>query len=102
MKWLLAASAVSLVAFDASAASRYDITNMTCPKVQSLVDAEGEVILTYASRTNFLGMLRYDRYVASQRFCATGEVVRRTGVPTTDAKYCQVRKCVQSDIFVSD
>ena len=100
MRQLLAAAAVSLIASDALAISRHDITNMACAAVQALIQTEGEVILSYRS-TGILGLPIYDRYVKSRQYCASEEVIRRTGLPTADAKYCQVSKCVQSDIFIS-
>ena len=99
LKQLLAAVAVSLIASDALAISRHDITNMVCASVQALIETEGEVILTY--RRGILGLPIYDRFVKSRQYCGSNEVIRRTGLATTDAKYCQVSKCVESEIFIS-
>lgn len=98
MKKYLVAAAISLVASNAFAVSRYEITNVTCETVQALIRAEGAVILAYRS-TGILGLPIYDRYVLSQQFCYAGEVARGAGVPTADKKYCPVRKCVESEIF---
>ena len=100
MKRLLVAAAFSLLAFEAQALTRYDIDNMTCAQVQALVTADGSAILRYRSTRNF-SLPLYDTYVSSQRSCNNDAVALRTGVPTTDKKYCPVYKCVESNIFVS-
>jgi hypothetical protein len=100
MKRLMLAAAISLSASSAFAVSRYDITNLTCESVQALIQTEGTVILSYRS-TGILGLPIYDRYVRDQQHCDFGEVARGAGVPTTDKKYCPVRKCVASEIFRS-
>lgn len=99
-KSLLLAAGLSIVAADAFAASRYDITNMTCSEVQAILQKEGEAILRYGS-SRLLGLPIYDRYVSGQKFCEVGEVAAQTGVPTSDKKYCVVHKCESSSIFVA-
>ncbi|MBU0583363.1 MAG: hypothetical protein KKB66_12685 [Alphaproteobacteria bacterium] len=100
-RWGLAAVAtLQLVAGDAFAATRYDITNMACPEVQALVEREGAVILSYRS-SSILGLPIYDLYVKNRQYCDSSQVIRRAGVPTTDKKYCPVKKCVESQIFVA-
>ena len=100
MKLVSVVALLSLVASDASAASRYDISTMTCAQVQALIERDGAAILRYPSK-RILSLPIYDRYVKGQKFCETGEVASGTGVPTTDQKYCPVTKCVASDIFVA-
>jgi hypothetical protein len=98
MKKYLIAAAISLVASDALAVTRFEITNVTCETVQALIRTEGAVILVYRS-SGILGLPIYDRYVQGQQYCNSGEVVRGAGVPTVDMKYCPVKKCVESRIF---
>ena len=98
MKKYLIAAAISLVASDALAVTRFEITNVTCETVQALIRTEGAVILVYRS-SGILGLPIYDRYVLGQQNCNSGEVVRGAGVPTVDMKYCPVKKCVESEIF---
>ncbi|MEW9805810.1 hypothetical protein [Mesorhizobium marinum] len=98
MKRLTLAAVIALSASDAFAVSRYDITNLTCESVQALIRTEGSAILAYRS-SGILGLPIYDRYVRDQQFCDFGEVARGAGVPTTDKKYCPVKKCVASEIF---
>ena len=95
------AAALLLLASDAFAISRYDPTGMACADVQETIRREGAVILRYAS-SSILGLPLYDRYVKDRSLCAPGEVVRTTGVPAADQRYCSVKKCVQSDIFTAN
>jgi hypothetical protein len=81
------------------AISRYDPTEIPCASVQEIVSREGEVILRYGS-SSILGLPVFDRYVADRAWCGPGEVARTAGVPSADQKYCPVKKCVESDIFV--
>jgi hypothetical protein len=100
MRRLLLAAAFSLVAFQASALTRYDIDDMTCAEIQALVKTDGSASLRYHSTRNF-SLPLYDTYVSGQQSCDNSEVALRTGVPSTDKKYCPVYKCVQSNTFVA-
>ncbi len=99
VKSLLAALLMSSVATAATAASRHDVSKMTCDEVQAILAQEGVATLRYPSG-GILGLFLYDRYVRDQSFCTNGSVAQSAGVPTADKKYCRVRKCVVSDIFV--
>jgi hypothetical protein len=101
MRRMTIAAALSLLASDAMAISRYDPTEMACASLQAIILTEGAVILRYAS-SSVLGLPVYDRFVRSRDFCSSGEVIRSAGVPTADSKYCPVKKCVESDIFVDN
>ena len=87
---------VLLAASDAWAITRHDITGMSCAKVQSIVQAEGAVILRYRSPGS--GMTLYDRYVRDNSFCSSGEISVRASVPTPDRPYCPVKKCITYSI----
>jgi hypothetical protein len=100
MKRMLLAVVLSLVASDALAISRYDIENMTCAAVQAVLEADGEAILRYPSKS-LLSLPIYDRFVSSKKYCAVDEVLKRTGVPTADKDYCPVHKCAESRLFVA-
>jgi hypothetical protein len=100
MRNLALAIGFLLIASDALAASRHNITNMSCAEVQAILQQEGEAVLQYGSR-RLLGLPLYDRYVRGQSFCESGEVAARTGVPTADRKYCPVYRCVESSIFIA-
>jgi hypothetical protein len=100
MKRLLVAAAFCLAAFEASALERYDIDNMTCAQIQAIVAADGKATLRYRSKRSF-SLPLYDTYVSGQKACQNSEVALRSGVPSTDRKYCPVYRCVESSIFVA-
>jgi hypothetical protein len=83
-----------LAAADASAISRYEISNMSCAKVQSLVRSEGAVILRYRSARD-PSLPLYERYVLDGRYCGPAQVATRVGVPTADTDYCPVHRCFE-------
>lgn len=91
-KTFFAALALSLVAFDAQAISRYEIAGMSCGRVQETVRAEGAVILRYPSPRN-PSLTLYDRYVAHGGFCQIDEEAAAAFVPTADTPGCRVLKC---------
>jgi hypothetical protein len=88
---LLAAAA------DASAISRHDIDGMSCAKVKGIIQSEGAAILRYHSQHN-PALTLFDRYVKDGRYCQSGEVATRAGVPTADSNYCPLRNCIQNEI----
>ena len=90
MRKLLLAGVLVFSALPAMADPAYTITNMSCSKVQSTVQANGSVILRWRSKS---GMPLYGRYVSDRRFCWSGEVITFSSVPAAD-KSCNVKKCV--------
>lgn len=101
MKLPLAGAAfLSLIASDAFAVTRYDVTKMTCAEVQAQIDRDGAAILSYRSY-RVIGLPIYDRFAKNQQFCPVGTVAAPAGVPTSDTKYCPVMKCFSSDRFVA-
>lgn len=91
MRTILLAVALTMLAADAQAISRYQSTSMSCAQAQGVVEGEGAVILRWKSPTS--GVLRYDRFVRDDGFCATGEEASLTTVPTADARSCPVYNC---------
>lgn len=81
-----------LLATDAFAITRHDITNMSCANVQATVKAEGASILRYRSKTS--GQMLFDRYVRDSSFCAPGDISTAASVPAADRAYCPVKKCI--------
>lgn len=94
MKTRLAVTAFAtalMLAGSAMAGSRPDSRTMSCGQVQSLIAAQGSVVLT-------TGQYTYDRYVQDRFQCFTSaEVAVRTYVPTTDDKTCLVYHCKTVD-----
>ncbi|BCH22296.1 hypothetical protein MesoLjLc_20400 [Mesorhizobium sp. L-8-10] len=91
---------LSFTVFDAAAASRYDVTQMTCAQVQARIAADGLAILSYRS-SRVLGLPIYDHYASGQQYCPDGSVLSPAGVPTSDMKYCPVKRCFSSSRFVA-
>ena len=98
MKALGIAFLLALVAADALAISRHDISNMSCEQTQALVRREGAVILRFRSPRNQSAML-YDRFVSDDRFCGNSEQTTRASASASDNAYCPLRKCVEIEIF---
>lgn len=94
------AAFLSLIASDALAVSRYDITQMSCAEVQARIEREGTAVLSYRS-WRVIGLPIYDRFALSQQFCPEGTIAAPAGVPTADQKYCPVLKCFSSSRFVA-
>lgn len=91
---------LSFTVSDAVAASRYDVSQMTCAQVQARIAADGLAVLTYPS-SRILGLPIYDNYASAQQNCPNGTVLSFAGVPTSDMKYCPVKKCFPSSRFVA-
>lgn len=73
--------------------NRYDIQDMTCNQVQSILHQQGAAILRYPS-PNGNGRTLYDRYVDSPAICFAqgGHAIRRE-VPTKDTRACPTLSC---------
>jgi hypothetical protein len=95
MKRVALAVSLLLVAGEASAISRYDVDNMSCSKVKTILKSEGAAILRYRSKRS--GAMLYDRYVQSRSACYGNETTEYASVPTADGS-CSVRRCVQIDV----
>ncbi len=98
MKVIVTACLILVVAGQASAISRRDISGMTCSQAQALVRSEGAVILRYLSPRNTDAVL-YDRYVSDDRYCGGSEQTTRATASTADNVYCPLRRCVEIEIF---
>lgn len=88
---------LALVPFEASAIVRYMVQDMTCVDVQESVKRDGVAILYRKAGT--AGVPLYDRYVANQSFCPTGQDTIKESVPTADTQSCRVSKCVDENRF---
>ncbi|MDW6025433.1 hypothetical protein SAZ10_27090 [Mesorhizobium sp. BAC0120] len=88
-------------AADASAISRYEITNMSCAKVQGLIQSQGAAILRYKS-ARVPGLPLYDRYVRDSGYCDPSQFATWATVPTADTNSCPVAKCIERDFLEFD
>jgi hypothetical protein len=94
MKAVVSSLVLSMIAAEGQAATGIEITGMTCAQVQSRLDREGVAMLRYRSARN-PSLPVYGQYVASGRFCRSGQMGAISTIPTTDTSACPVRKCVR-------
>jgi hypothetical protein len=94
----LVASLLVISCVQALAESKHDVSSMTCPRVQAILDAEGSATLRYRSQRN-PSLVLYDRYVASRRYCGLKMDTLASTVYVASGQPCRVSKCVriQSD-----
>lgn len=74
---------LALALVSASAFARPNTQNLSCEAAASLVKANGAIVLS-------TGDGLYDRFVADERYCASGERGAPAWVPTKDADTCFV------------
>jgi hypothetical protein len=74
----------------AEAISRYDPTTMRCAAIQAAIASEGAVILKWRPPDN---ILRFDRYVAGDRYCDADQRAKAMTVPSADQAECPVYAC---------
>ncbi len=84
-----------LLAGEASAISRYQTTSMSCARVQSAVNSDGQAILRYPARDS-PSLVLFDRYVRDRTFCSSSQRADLQSVPAADTQSCRVRKCVRA------
>ncbi|MEX0345577.1 MAG: hypothetical protein AB3N20_11680 [Rhizobiaceae bacterium] len=88
--------AVALVAassFSAEALSRYDSRQLSCDRIQSILQTEGNAILRYTSSRN-ANIVKYDIFAAPRGQCNSGGRGRLSTVPAADTNSCSVLKCI--------
>lgn len=61
--------------------ARINTRNLSCTNAKNLVQDRGIIVLSTGRNT-------YDRYVANQSYCDTGDVGVRRYVPTGDSNSC--------------
>lgn len=74
---------VALALCSSAAFARPDVTKMTCRDAAGLVDEKGAVVLT-------TGPYLYDRFVANQSYCGSGEETKAAYVNTLDNNSCRI------------
>jgi hypothetical protein len=90
MKTLLLAIALTLVAGEAPAISRYNSTGMSCAEVRARIEQSGAVIMRYRSRG---GDPLFGRYVPDKLFCPASMQPKYKYIPTADLSQCPVLEC---------
>ena len=97
MKKYVVAAILALMPVEASAIVRYMVQDMTCAEVQDSVSRDGVAILYRKAGSS--GVPLYDRYVANQSYCQSGQDTIRESVPTADTQSCRVSKCLDANRF---
>lgn len=80
MKTLLV---TGLLLASTAAFARPDSTSMTCAEAKNLVASHGAIVIG-------TGPNLYDRYVAHQGYCTTGEFAEPAWIKTSDMDQCMV------------
>jgi hypothetical protein len=93
MRMLLLACSALAICSAAQADPSYTVTNMSCAKVQSIVKANGSVVLHYRSAGKASPVPLYERFVSDSRYCDSRQTITFASVPTADKKACNLRKC---------
>ena len=92
MKRLALSLSALLMVAPAGAVQSYDIRNMTCSQVQSIVKRDGVAQLRYNSKSN-PSVPIYNRYVSGSTFCGSRSIASLATVPTRDNPSCRVKIC---------
>ncbi len=94
MKAAVISLSLSMIAGEASTATRVETAGMTCAQIQSTLSREGIATLRYRS-TRDPSLPLYGQYVTSVRYCGSAEVAATSTIPAADTSSCQVRRCVR-------
>jgi hypothetical protein len=94
MKAVVISLSLSVIAGEASTATRIETAGMTCAQIQSTLGREGIARLHYRS-TRDTSLPLYGQYVASVRYCGSAELAATSTIPAADTPSCQVRRCVR-------
>lgn len=93
---ILVCVVTAVSATSADAISRYNTGGMTCSAIRGALAREGAAVLRYPSK-RVAGLPLYDRYVSSDRFCASNEYAEDDTVPAKDTDACPVLRCKTID-----
>ena len=74
---------VATLATASIAAERPNTANMSCEEAAATVTRSGAIVLSTGVKT-------YDRFVATNLFCLSGETTEPGFAPTLDSRLCQV------------
>lgn len=92
MKHFALAIALSVIAGNAEAISRYTSTSMSCAEVKNTIDGDGAAIMRYQSRRGS-GARLYGRFVRNGDFCSSGQRAEVSYIPSADRAQCPVYEC---------
>jgi hypothetical protein len=83
MSRLIIFALVSALAAPVIAAARPNTANMSCDEAAAIVARSGAIVLS-------TGVQTYDRFVATNLFCMSGETTEPGLAPTLDARLCKI------------
>ena len=83
MSRLVLSVLVATLATTSVAGARPNTANMSCDEAVATVVRSGAIVLSTGVKT-------YDRFVATNLFCMSGETTEPGFAPTLDARLCQV------------
>jgi hypothetical protein len=90
----IAVLALLLVAGEALAITRRDVTNMTCEQIKAVLRAEGTAILRFRG-SRIEGLTRWGLYVSDQAFCPGLQTLVKRRLRSTTGT-CYVSQCVDN------
>jgi hypothetical protein len=93
---MVATLMLSSLAFDAGAAVRYLVANMSCAEVQQALERDGAAVLYRKGKS---GVALYDRFVGDSSACPAGGTTTREGVAVADTDDCRLMKCIDARRF---
>jgi hypothetical protein len=83
MSRLVLSVLVATLATTSIAGARPNTANMSCDEATATVARSGAIVLSTGVKT-------YDRFVATNLFCMSGETTEPGLAPTLDSRLCQV------------
>ena len=83
MSILVLSILVATLAATSIAGARPNTANMSCDEAAATVARSGAIVLSTGVKT-------YDRFVATNLFCLSGETTEPGLAPTLDSRLCQV------------
>lgn len=87
---LVAAIVLSLLCFEAQAAVRYLVANMSCAEVQQALERDRAAIVYRKGKSGIV----YDRFVDGNARCPAGTLATSEAVAVADTDNCRLTKCV--------
>jgi hypothetical protein len=91
MSRLIATVLLCSMAFNADAAVRYLVANMSCAEVEQALERDGSAILYRKGKS---GIALYDRFVGDSSLCPAGGTTTKEAVAVADTDDCRLMKCI--------
>jgi hypothetical protein len=88
-------SALLVLAGEASALDRYDVSAMSCDEVRTALQSSKKALLLRAS-THVRGLMLYGLYVADPSICKGGQTAVRRSIRAAAPSACPVLQCADN------